>query len=96
MTHSSKEIAEMVRQLKDTLPSQLLERHFKADPSLKDKYGDKQKQLYLQDTKYHLSYLSESISAGAPVLFNEYLGWAKTFLKIYPLPMKKLLRTSNC
>jgi methanogenic corrinoid protein MtbC1 len=62
------------------------------NPELKEKYKEKQIQLYLEDCRYHLSYLAESISAGEPILFHEYLGWAKTFFANLPVTEEEIIQ----
>jgi methanogenic corrinoid protein MtbC1 len=71
--------ATKIKELIPSLPKVLIERHFEIQPYLKEKYKERHIQLYLEDSKYHLIYLSESISVNEPKLFNEYLEWAKTF-----------------
>lgn len=91
MNYSTKQVSEMLRNLKSTLPAILLKKHFELNPDLKEKYGERQKKLYQEDTQYHLSYLTEAISASEPILFNEYLGWAKTFFASLPVTDEEIV-----
>ncbi|MFA7287519.1 MAG: cobalamin-dependent protein [Melioribacteraceae bacterium] len=79
MSTQNREIAINLRDLKTSLPKIVLENHFEMVPQMKQKYNDRYIKLYLEDTAYHVSYLAESVSAGKPELFNEYLKWAKIF-----------------
>ena len=79
------ETAEAIRALSDTLPGKLLEKLFSADPILREKYGKREIRYYIEDTRFHLNYLAEAVAANEPVLFNEYLGWAKVFFAGLPV-----------
>ncbi len=79
MDDYKKEAAARIREIDDSFAIMLLEKQYQLQPEMKMKYGEKQVRHYLEDTKYHLMYLAESIANGEPVLFNEYLGWAKVF-----------------
>lgn len=85
MTFLNSETADYIRKLKTTLPEILLERHFLMQPELKTKYSEKQIKHYLEDTRFHLSYLSQAIESDEQVLFNDYLAWAKSSFKNLPV-----------
>ncbi len=84
-------ISQKIKAARDTFPALLLEEHFKIQPQLKEKYKERQIKLYIEDTRYHLSYLAESIAANEPVLFNEYLAWAKTFFANLPVTDEEII-----
>lgn len=44
------------------------------------RFGDMGRVKCIQDIKYHLSYLSNSISVSSPILFTEYIAWARILL----------------
>lgn len=83
--------SQKIKELKNSLPEILLQKQYEIQPELKKKYGERQIQFYLEDTRYHLSYLAESISANEPVLFNEYLAWAKTFFANLPVTDEEII-----
>jgi len=86
-----KTAAQKIRDSRNTLPSLALEKQFELQPKLKEQYKERHKQLYLEDTRFHLSYLAESISANEPILFTEYLSWAKTFFSSLPIEESDLV-----
>jgi hypothetical protein len=47
---------------------------YQRRPALLAKYGERGRAMYLQDTRFHLSYLAEAISVGRPSIFKDYLG----------------------
>ncbi len=79
MENLNKQISLRLKELKELLPSILLEKHFFIDSKLKKNYNEKHIQHYKEDTSFHLSYLAEAIGNKEQVLFNEYLGWIKAF-----------------
>lgn len=86
-----KQTADAVRELKHSLPENVLQKHFELEPLLKDKYTNRQINLYREDTGYHLSYLAESIANNEPILFNEYLSWAKIFFENLPVTNEEII-----
>ncbi len=79
MQDFNKQISMKLKDLKNSFPSYLLEKHFLINSELKKKYSEKHIEHYKEDTSFHLSYLAEAIQNKEPVLFNEYLGWIKDF-----------------
>lgn len=84
-------ISQKIKDLKETIPGVLIEKHFKIKPALKEKYNEERIKLYEEDTRYHLSYLAESIYVDEPELFNEYLIWLKTFFASLPVTDEEII-----
>lgn len=80
-----------LKELKTSLPEILLHQQIEMQPPLKAKYGQRQIDLHLEDTRYHLSYLAESIAANEPLLFYEYLSWAKSFFANLPVTDEEII-----
>jgi methanogenic corrinoid protein MtbC1 len=74
--------------LKLTLPAVILSDHFLLRPDMALNYSDHQKENFKKDVAWILSFLAESIWAGKPVLFEEFILWLKTFLTSVRVPMK--------
>lgn len=74
-----------IKELKDTLPMLLLERQLKIQPELQKRYDEHHRKHYLEDVRFHLSYLSESIAAKEPLLFDSYTSWMKTYFSNIPV-----------
>lgn len=91
MENSNKKIAGRLKEFDDSFAKKILEKQFEAQPTLKEKYGEKQIQHYIEDTQFHLSYLAEAIGNNEPVLFNEYLAWAKTFFENLPVTDEEII-----
>jgi methanogenic corrinoid protein MtbC1 len=73
---------------KTMLPSNVLAEHFKLRPDMAKNYSEHQKENFQKDVAWILSFLAESIGAGQPVLFDEFISWLKTFLTSVKVPMK--------
>jgi len=91
MDNLNKITAQKIKELKSTLPAQILEMHFEIKPKLRESYKERHKRLYLEDTVYHLTYLAESIAANEPILFTEYLSWAKIFFSTLPIDLNDII-----
>jgi methanogenic corrinoid protein MtbC1 len=75
-------------ELKSTLPAMILEDHFKLRPDMARNYSEHQKDNFQKDVAWIISFLAESVWAGEPVLFYEFISWLKTFLTSVRVPMK--------
>lgn len=76
----NKKISRMIEAQSGILAEAITERHFQLKPELAARYGEKGREKCLEDARYHLSYLSESIGAARPKLFADYVSWAKVLL----------------
>ena len=75
-------------ELKHTLPAILLADHFTLRPDMVERYTEHHKKNFKKDISWILSFLAESVWAGQPVLFEEFVSWLKTFLTSVRVPMK--------
>jgi methanogenic corrinoid protein MtbC1 len=75
----------------ENLAREIVERHWKLRPALKEQYGEKGKTKCLEDARYHLRYLSEAVGAREPALFVHYVTWAKTMLEARNIPVEDLV-----
>jgi len=85
------ETAEKLKLYSYSFANNLLEKHLTLSPAMGQKYGERQKHHYIEDTIFHLSYLSEAIRNNQPVLFNEYLSWAKIFFANLPVTEEEII-----
>jgi methanogenic corrinoid protein MtbC1 len=81
-------LSKKLMELKSTLPATILADHFKLQPDMAQRYSSHQKENFQKDVAWTLSFLAESIWAGQPVLFEEFVSWLKTFLISVKVPMK--------
>ena len=76
--------------LKTTLPSKVLADFFILRPDMEQLYTAHHKENFMKDVSWILSFLAETVWAGRPVLFEEFVSWLKTFLLSVKVPMKDL------
>src|SRR5271156_142501 len=72
----------------EALAREIVERSLKLRPALQQLYGKKGIERCLEDTRYHLRYLSEAVGAGEPALFVHYAAWVKTMLGTRNIPVE--------
>lgn len=65
--------------------------HFQQHPELEMQYGAAGKEKCIQDSLYHLTYLSEAVKAGSKAMFISYIEWALGMLQARKIPMDDLL-----
>ncbi len=85
MVEIYKETGRMIKDIDDSFINAILKKQFEYQHELKVRYNSNQIQKYIDDTKYHLSYLSEAITNNRQVLFNEYLAWIKIYFNGLPV-----------
>jgi methanogenic corrinoid protein MtbC1 len=71
----------------------IVERQYKLQPGTWARYGEKGRRHSVQDAEYLLSFLADALAAGEPVLFTQYLSWAKVFFANLKLPADMLSET---
>ena len=65
--------------LKSTLPALIVADHFNQRPDMARSYSEYQKENFLSDIGWIISFLAESVWAREPVLFEEFIFWLKTY-----------------
>jgi hypothetical protein len=78
------------------LAEAIVARQYALRPDLEARYGPAGRAKCVQDTKYHLSYLSAAISTTSPALFADYLSWAKTVMTAYDIRDEDLAANLSC
>ena len=84
-------IRDFVIEREDHLARKIVERQWNLRPDLERRYGRKGKTKCRDDARYHLKYLAEAIGAAEPVLFADYVSWAKTMLSSRNIPVADLV-----
>jgi methanogenic corrinoid protein MtbC1 len=75
----------------EDLAREIVDRQWKLNPALEQRYGKKGMARCLEDSRYHLRYLAEAVGAGEPALFVHYATWAKTMLVARNIPVEHLV-----
>lgn len=69
--------AEAIRKNQNELAEIIVARQYESQPSIWKPLGDPGRVKSVRDAGYHLTYLTEALTAADPALFNEYLAWVK-------------------
>jgi hypothetical protein len=80
----------------ETLAHSIMARHFEVRPDLAEKYGERQREIYLRDTKHNLEALAASVLLLAPETFADYMAWVKSLLEARNIPTAGLPLHVEC
>jgi MerR family transcriptional regulator, light-induced transcriptional regulator len=83
-------IAPLLDTQRDTLAEAILARQYARQPELAARYGVNGRAKCLQDVRYHLSFLAEAVAVAHPLLFADYIAWAKVLLAGVHVPAADL------
>jgi len=73
-------LVDALRTRHDSLAERLVDRQYTLQPDLAARYGDAGRERCLEDAKFHLRMLNESLDAACPECFLDYIAWAKIML----------------
>lgn len=77
MTTLHQQAAQSIREKQNELAEAIVARQYENQPSIWKPFGDPGRAKSVRDAGYHLTYLTEALTASDPALFNEYLAWVK-------------------
>lgn len=69
-----------IQELRSVLAEKVTARHYAEHPELLDRHGAAGKQRTLEDTHFNLSFLTQAMALGNPLLFTDYTAWLKVLL----------------
>jgi MerR family transcriptional regulator, light-induced transcriptional regulator len=73
------------------LAEAVTDRQFRSNPELERRYGAAGRAHCHADALFHLRFLAQAVRLGSPVLFVDYVGWAKIMLTSRGVPQSDLL-----
>lgn len=88
--NSNEQIGASITMESDRIAAEVMKSLYNARPELEIRYGEIGKEKCLNDTKYHLSYLSQAITLSHIELFRQYTAWAKVMLAGRNIPAEDL------
>ena len=95
-TDISTDINSTLKQEKQKLAERIVELQYERQPEIWKPYGDPGREKSVRDSGYHLSYLAAALDADDPILFIEYLAWAKSIFVNLHFPENVLATTLQC
>jgi MerR family transcriptional regulator, light-induced transcriptional regulator len=96
MREEQREILQAIDEHRAALAEEAVSRHYELQPELAARYGPGGRAKCLQDLDYHLLYLAEAIGASSPLLFADYVEWAKVLLAGFNIPENDLATNLIC
>ena len=91
-----REIGQLIEAQRSMLAEAIVSRQYELQPMLREKYGVVGNDKCIQDTEYHLSYLSSAVTFSSPSLFADYMKWAKEVMAAYGIAAEDVERNVDC
>ena len=85
-----------LRSVADAVAQAAVAKDYARRPFLLERYGERGRAMYLQDTKYHTSYLADAIGFARPSIFRDYLGWLNQVLAARGVAPEELYENLKC
>ena len=89
MTIASNTVQQL-ESLQGSIAKAVVEQTYRLDPSLTGRYGEAGRAKCLQDTIYHIQYLTQALRYSSPRLFTEYVNWLAYLLNSLNIPLPDL------
>jgi len=89
-------VSEIITANAERLAHQIIAEHFRRNPSLADRYGERERDLYVRDTIYNLEALSAAVKLCTPDMFADYVSWLKEMLEARGIPTAGLPLHFEC
>lgn len=74
-------VAKRLGALRRSVAESVTAEFFKRHPDWADRYGDRGRELGIQDALFHLSFLAGALAGGDPEAFGEYAAWTRRVLE---------------
>lgn len=86
---------DQLERLKESLATAAVEQTYQLDPTMQVRYGKAGYDKCLQDTHYHILYLTQALRYNSPQLFTEYIIWLAHLLTGLNVPLQDLRTNLN-
>lgn len=86
---------DLAAQLRDKSPAiteLVISKDYARRPELIERYGERGRAFYKRDNDYHLSFLAEAVANEDPVLFVDYVTWARSMLTSHGVLLEDLVK----
>lgn len=96
MNDAAQQASAVIQAQRDALAEALVAHQYQLQPEFWHRFGETGHAKSVRDAGYHLTYLSEALTAGDPTLFVEYVLWAKTLFAGLNFPDDVLPQSLEC
>lgn len=87
---ANQELYQYIVQNRTGLVEIIVDRLYALYPAMEQRYGKVGRQKCIEDTNYHLMFLTEALAANSPRLFADYVAWVKALLAGLNIPAEDL------
>lgn len=87
---ANQELYQYIAQNRTGLVEIIVDRLNALYPAMEQRYGKVGRQKCVEDTNYHLMFLTEALAANSPRLFADYVAWVKALLAGLNIPAEDL------
>lgn len=84
------ELSAYIAQNRTGLVEVIVDRLYALYPQMQQRYGKIGRQKCVEDTNYHLQFLTEALTVNSPQLFADYVDWVKALLAGLNIPAEDL------
>ena len=85
-----------LRSVAEAVAQAAVAKDYARRPALLARYGERGHSMYLQDTKFHTSYLADAVGFARPSIFRDYLGWLNEVLAARGVAPEELSENLKC
>jgi methanogenic corrinoid protein MtbC1 len=87
---ANRESYQYIAENRTNLVDVIVDRLYALYPAMQQRYGDIGRQKCVEDTNYHLMFLTEALAANSPRLFADYVAWVRALLAGLNIPAADL------
>lgn len=85
-----------LRNASEAIAQAVVARDYSQRPILLTRYGEHGRARYLDDTRFHMSYLADAVRFERPSIFRDYLGWLNEVLTARGVAPEELRENLKC
>jgi len=93
MNDSKDQFTDVITKKTEELSQKVVERQYEKNPEYYPNFGEEEKIKSIQDVKYHLSFLTESLKLDDEQIFTDYVAWVKLLFREQKLPDSLMIQT---
>ena len=91
-----RETSQAIMARRDPIAEVMIRQQYQRHPELAQSYGESGRRKCEQDARTHLEYLAQALAVAQPVLFSDYVGWARVMLGGRQIPVEDLVENLEC